>query len=140
MIDTDYLIVGAGAAGMAIFDPNRITLQAVRTCFPTFNAALIAFVESARDNDVEKNRLCPPNPYPNTAVNWIATSSISQRVQMVWSGEPDLVAWLERSRLNVARGIPDHLTEPQMQSALARYVAHSEQAVEKLESFLVQTA
>jgi hypothetical protein len=35
--------------GRAVFDPNRFTSQAVRTCFPTFNAALIAFVESAPD-------------------------------------------------------------------------------------------
>jgi hypothetical protein len=128
------------APARAIFDPNRITLQAVRTCFPTFNAALIAFVESARDNDVEKNRLCPPNPYPNTAVDWIATTSISQRVQTTWSREPDLVAWMARSRLDVARGINDHLTEPRMQSALTRYVANNEQAIDKLESFLIQTA
>jgi hypothetical protein len=126
--------------GRAIFDSNRITLQAVRTCLPTFNAALIAFVEAARDNDVEKNRLCPPNPYPNTAVDWIATNSISQRVQMMWSDEPDLVAWLERSRLNVARGINAHLTEPRMRSALARFVENWEPAVEKLESFLTPTA
>jgi len=123
-----------------IFDPNRITLQAVRTCLPSFNAALIAFVEATRDSDAEKNRLCPPNPYPNTAVDWIATTSISQRVQATWSAEPDLVAWLERSRLDVARGISDHLGEPRMQAALARYVAHGEPAVEKLESFLTAGA
>jgi hypothetical protein len=128
------------APACAIFDPNRITLQAVRTCLPTFNAALIAFVESTRDDDVEKNRLCPPNPYPDTALDWIATTAISQRVQMTWSNEPDLVAWLERSRLELARGINAHLTEPQMQAALARYVANNEQAVEKLESFIAQSA
>ncbi len=124
----------------AIFDLNRITLQAVRTCFPTFNAALIAFVECARDDDVEKNRLCPPNPYPSTAIDWMATTSISMRVEMTWSAEPDVVSWLERSRLNVARGMTDHVNEPRMQSALARYLANSAAAVEKLESLLAQTA
>jgi hypothetical protein len=144
--DAKQVYVDCSAEGLrksparAIFEPNRITLQAVRTCLPTFNAALIAFVESARDNEVEKNRLCPPNPYPNAALDWIATNSISQRAQMTWSAEPDVVAWLERSRLNVARGIADHLTEPQMQSALARYIANSEQATDKLDSFLVQSA
>jgi NAD(P)-binding Rossmann-like domain len=124
--------------GRAVFEPNRITLQAVRTGLPSFNAALIAFVESARDDDAEKNRLCPPNPYPNTAVDWIATNAISHRVQMTWSGEPDVLAWLERSRLDVARGINAHLSEPQMQSAVARYVENLEPAVEKLESLLTQ--
>ena len=105
-----------------------------------FSAALIAFVESARDDDVEKNRLCPPNPYPNAAVDWIATNAISHRVQMTWSGEPDLRAWMQRSRLHAARGINAHLAEPQTQAALARFLANLEPAVEKLESFLAQPA
>ncbi|MFI4977983.1 MAG: NAD(P)-binding protein [Solirubrobacterales bacterium] len=126
--------------GRAVFDPSRITLQAVRTCLPSFNAALIAFVESAREDDAEKNRLCPPNPYPNAAVDWIAMSAISHRVQMTWFEEPDLLAWMERSRLDVARGINAHLSEPQTQAAVARFLANLEPAVEKLESFLAETA
>lgn len=126
--------------GRAIFDPSRITLQAVRTGLLPFSAALIAFVESAREDDVEKNRLCPPNPYPNAAVDWIATNAISHRVQMTWFEEPDLLAWMERSRLDVARGINAHLSEPQTQAAVARFLANLEPAVEKLESFLTQPA
>jgi hypothetical protein len=123
-----------------IFDPHRITLQPVRTGLLPFSAALIAFVESAREDDVEKNRLCPPNPYPNAAVDWIATNAISHRVQMTWSGEPDLRAWMQRSRLHAARGINAHLAEPQTQAALARFRGNLEPAVEKLESFLAQPA
>lgn len=126
--------------GRAVFDPSRITLQAVRTGLLPFSAALIAFVESAREDDAEKNRLCPPNPYPNAAVDWIATNAISHRVQMTWSGEPDLRAWMQRSRLHAARGINAHLAEPQTQAALARFRGNLEPAVEKLESFLAQPA
>jgi len=129
-----------GSRGRAIFEPNRITLQSVRTGLLPFSAALIAFVESAREDDAEKNRLCPPNPYPNAAVDWIATNAISHRVQMTWFEEPDLLAWMERSRLDVARGINAHLAEPQTQAAVARFLANLEPAVEKLESFLAQPA
>jgi hypothetical protein len=129
-----------GARGRAIFEGNRITLQSVRTGLLPFSAALIAFVESAREDDVEKNRLCPPNPYPNAAVDWIATNAISHRVQMTWFEEPDLLAWMERSRLDVARGLNAHLSEPQTQAAVARFLANLEPAVEKLESFLAETA
>lgn len=129
-----------GSRGRPIFEPNRITLQPVRTGLLPFSAALIAFVESAREDDVEKNRLCPPNPYPNAAVDWIATNAISQRVQMTWFEEPDLLAWMERSRLDVARGISAHLSEPQTQAAVARFLANLEPAVEKLESFLADPA
>jgi hypothetical protein len=123
-----------------IFEPDRITVQPVRSCLPTFNAALIAFVEATRENDMEKNRLCPTNPYSDTALDWIAMSSISQQAQMTWSQEPDLLAWLERSRLDPARGINAHLADSQVQTALARYVANGEKAVERLESFLAETA
>lgn len=126
--------------GRAVFDPNRITLQPVRTGLLPFGAALIAFVESAREDDAEKNRLCPPNPYPNAAVDWIATNAISHRVQMAWFEEPDLLAWMERSRLDVARGINNHLSEPQTQAAVARFLGNLEPAVEKLESFLAAPA
>jgi hypothetical protein len=126
--------------GRAIFEPNRITLQPVRSGLLPFSAALIAFVESARDDDAEKNRLCPPNPYPNAAVDWIAMNAISHRAQMTWFEEPDLLAWMERSRLDLARGINAHLAEPQTQAALARFVANLEPAVEKLESFLAAPA
>jgi hypothetical protein len=126
--------------GRAIFEPNRITLQPVRNGLLPFSAALIAFVESAREDDAEKNRLCPPNPYPNAAVDWIAMNAISHRAQMSWFEEPDLLAWMERSRLDVARGVNAHLAEPQTQAALARFLANLEPAVEKLESFLAQPA
>jgi hypothetical protein len=126
--------------GRAVFDPSRITLQAVRTGLLPFSAALIAFVESAREDDVEKNRLCPPNPYPNAAIDWIATNAISHRVQMTWFEEPDLRAWMQRSRLHAARGINAHLSEPQTQAALSRFLGNLEPAVEKLESFLAETA
>lgn len=52
---------------------------------------------------------------------------------MLWSGEPEIVAWMSRSRLDVACGMNDHLTEPRMQEALARWVANSEPALEQLE-------
>jgi hypothetical protein len=121
------------APGRPIFEGDRITLQQVRTCQPTFNAALVAFVECARGDDTEKNRLCPPNPYPDSALDWITATRISTGAETLWLGEPDVGAWLEASRLNAARGIRDHLAEPKVQAALARYAANTEPAIANLE-------
>src|SRR3712207_8502747 len=44
-----------------IFQDGRIVLQQVRHLSPCFNAALAAFVEAHRDEDADKNRLCPPD-------------------------------------------------------------------------------
>ena len=34
--------------------------------FPCFGAALVGYVEATRDDDAEKNRLCPPSPYADS--------------------------------------------------------------------------
>jgi hypothetical protein len=40
--------------------------------FTTFNAAMVGFVEAVRDDDADKNRLCPPAPYPSASIDWIS--------------------------------------------------------------------
>ena len=126
------------APGRPVFAPGLITLQAVRSCQPTFSAALAGYVEASRPDDAGKNRLCPPNPYPDTAADWIPTTCISLRAQNRWLRDPDLAAWLDRSRLNAACGVRDHLTEPRMKSALDRLFASTEQAITNLDAFLAQ--
>ena len=140
--DGTQIHVDCSAAGLTvaparpIFEPGRITLQPIRTCQPTFNAALIAFVETARDDDAEKNRLCPPNPYPSSALDWISTTYVSQRAEARWLREPDIAAWMERSRLNASRGIGEHMSEPQVQAAFGRLLTNSKPAMDNLKRFL----
>jgi len=122
-----------------IFEPDRITLQQVRTCQPTFNAALVAFVEASNRDDVDKNRLCPPNPYPDAATDWISATGISQRAQDTWGSEPDLVAWLQHCRLDAARGLADNMADPHVQTALGRYAANAEPAIANLEKLRAHT-
>jgi hypothetical protein len=124
------------APGRPVFAPGLITLQAIRSCQPAFSAALAGYVEATRHDDAEKNRLCPPNPYPDTAADWIPTTCIALRAQNLWLRDPDLAAWLDRSRLNAACGVRDHLTGPRMKSALSRLFANTEQAITNLDTFL----
>jgi hypothetical protein len=127
------------APGCPVFGPDRITLQQIRTCQPTFNAALVGYVEASRSDDADKNLLCPPNPYPDAATDWMPATCIAQRALNTWLADPDLSAWMERARLNAARGIGDHLTDPRMNSALARMFANAEPAVKKLELLQAET-
>ncbi len=142
--DRGQVHVDCSAAGLRIaparpiFEPGRITLQQVRTCQPTFNAALLAFVESTGRDDVHKNRVCPPNPYPDAATDWIGAGAISGRAQDAWLREPDLVEWLGHCRLDAVRGLGDHLTEPRVQSALALYANNAEPAAANLEALLTR--
>jgi hypothetical protein len=71
-------------------------------------------------------------------MDWLDTSLISWRAQATWNNDFDVGAWLESSRLNISRGLAEHMAEPQMQSALARYVEYSEPAIENLDRLMVR--
>ncbi|HEY6294117.1 MAG TPA: NAD(P)-binding protein [Streptosporangiaceae bacterium] len=142
--DAGQVWVDCSAAGLRlaparpVFADGRITVQQIRACQPTFNAALIGYVEASRLEDADKNLLCPPNPYPDTATDWIPATCTAQRALNTWLGDADLSAWMETARLNAARGIGDHLADPRMASALTRIFANAEPAVAKLEAFQAQ--
>ena len=128
------------APARPVFADDRITIQQIRTCQPSFNSALLGYVEASRHHETEKNLLCPPNPYPDTATDWIPSTCSAQRALTTWLSDADVWAWMERARLNAARGIGDHLADPRMQTALTRMFANAEQAVTNLETLQVQAS
>jgi hypothetical protein len=123
------------APATAIFQPNRIVLQQVRYLSPCFNAALIAFVEAHRDDDADKNLLCPTTPYPNGIHDWPRLMCTTWRTTAQWLSEPDLTAWMGASRLNLMRALPDHATEPPAQTAVKRYLTHGGTAIERMSTW-----
>jgi hypothetical protein len=103
-----------------IFERERITLQAIRTCNPCFNSALIGHLEATRDDLDEKNRLCPPNPYPSRPEDWLRMFVTSGLAQFLWSQDQPLNAWMEGARLNVMRGLAARRKEPAVRAATLR--------------------
>ena len=134
----DVLHVDCTALGLRdapatpMFQPGRIVLQQVRQNSPCFNAALVGFVEAHRDDDVDKNRLCPPNPYASSIEDWPRQMSLTWATEYRWLSEPDLSAWVAQSRLNLLRALPDHAAEPSVQTSLQRYLTHVGPAIERL--------
>lgn len=134
----DVLHVDCTALGLSnapatpIFQPGRIVLQQVRLLSPCFNAALVGFVEARRDDDAEKNRLCPPNPYPSGVEDWPRQMHCTWTATERWSSEPDLSDWVAHSRLNLLRALPDHAAEPSVQTALRGYLTHLPAAMERV--------
>jgi hypothetical protein len=116
-----------------IFEEGRITPQSLMGGFTTFNAAIVGFVEAARDDDADKNRICPPTAYPSTSVDWISVFDGGFRVINQMLQEPDLAAWLGTCRLNTTRGMSDHMGDPRMQEAFGRWSDHMEQALANAE-------
>jgi hypothetical protein len=109
-----------------------VVLQQVRQNSPCFNAALVGFVEARREDDTDKNRLCPPNPYASRVEDWPGLMSRTWAAEYRWLREPDLSAWVARSRLNLLRALPEHASEPAVQTSLQRYLRHVGPAVERL--------
>lgn len=137
--DRGQLYVDCSAAGLGkapgrpIFEPGRITLQCISTAFPTFNAAVIGYLEASRGTDeVAKSRLSPTNRYPDAATDWIPNMRGQLEALRLWNAEPDMAAWLESSRLNIARGMFEKASDSRMAEAIARLLACSERAVANL--------
>jgi hypothetical protein len=134
----DVLHVDCTAHGLSsapatpVFQPGRIVLQQIRQNSPTFNAALIAFVEAHRDEDADKNRLSPPNPYPSSIDDWPGLSRRTWQVEQQWLREPDVSGWVAASRLNLLRGLADHAAEPPVRAAIERFLTHVGPATERL--------
>ena len=143
--DRGHVHVDCSAAGLRIepgrtvFADGRITLQQIRACQPVFSAALTGYVEASRDDDAQKNRLCPANPYPDTAMDWIPVTCIAQSAEIAWAADPDLSSWMQRSRLNATQALRDHLDDPPMKSALTRLFVNIEPAIAKLRTFMAES-
>ena len=122
----------SNAPATPVFQSGQIVLQQVRQNSPAFNAALIAFVEAHRSEDSDKNRLCPPNPYPSSIDDWPGLNRRTWQVEQRWLREPDISRWVAKSRLNLLRGLPDHAADPPVKAAIERFLTHVGPATERL--------
>lgn len=140
-LPTGAVVVHCAASGLAypervpIWQPDRIRLQTVRAGFPCFNAALIGLVEATRDDDTERNRLCPPNVLPNSLPNWAEMQARGMRATRAFGAEPDIAAWMNGCALNPSRVQPEERELPEVQAASARLGAVAERGLERLTEF-----
>lgn len=125
--------------GRPIFEPGRITVQRIQFGIDPFNPALIGFVEAVREDDVEKNRLCPANATTSDATEWPKRLLVNQRAQATWLSDSDVREWLATSRLTPLRDAVQYLAEPAAQAAFMRYVGKAGPAIENLERILART-
>jgi hypothetical protein len=61
---------------------------------------------------------------------------IQARADYGWSRQPDIAAWLERSRLNPSCGFQKHIGEARVQESLQRYATNVAAALKKLEAMV----
>jgi hypothetical protein len=87
--------------------------------FPCFCAALAGYVEATRDDDRERNRLCPPNLYGNSAAEWALMQAQGTVAAATFGAEPDIAAWANACALNPARIEPSQRDDPAVRAAAA---------------------
>lgn len=121
-----------------IFEPGRITLQSLIGGFTTYNAALMGFIEATRDDDRERNRLCPPMPQITLALDWVAMMRGVLRTSALHAPEPDLGEWTDTSRLSLTSGLSQRMDNPQVAQALGRWAEHAEVALKNAEALLAE--
>ncbi len=120
------LVVHCAASGLAypplvpLWGPDAIRLQTIRAGFPCFNAALAGYVEATRDDDRERNRLCPPNTLPDDAASWARMQARGTVAARTFGAEPDIAAWANGCALNPARVTPAQRDDPAVQAAASR--------------------
>jgi len=123
---SDSLVVHCAASGLQypelvpLWQPDKIRLQTIRVGFPCFNAALAGYVEATRDDDRERNRLCPPNTLPDNPANWARMQVRGTLALRAFGAEPDIAAWMNGCALNPARIDPSQREDPAVQAAAAR--------------------
>ncbi len=120
------LVVHCAAAGLQypplvpLWGPHKIRLQTIRAGFPCFCAALAGYVEATRDDDTERNRLCPPNSLPDNPADWARMQVRGSLAARSYGAEPDIAAWANGCALNPARIQAWQRDEPLVRSAAAR--------------------
>ncbi len=139
----DALVVHCAADGLKypplvpVWGPEAITLQPIRAGFPCFGAALVGYVEATREDDGEKNRLCPPSPYGDSMTAWARMNVLGTRAAMSFSAEPDIKEWADRVALNPARIPPGHPGSPALDDARERLAAHTRPGLARLAELML---
>jgi hypothetical protein len=125
-IAPDAIVVHCAASGLQyppmvpLWSDDVIRLQTIRVGFPCFCAALAGYVEATRDDDRERNRLCPPNVYGNSAAEWALMQARGTVAAATFGAEGDIADWANACALNPSRVEASQRDDPAVQAASAR--------------------
>lgn len=138
------LIVHCAAAGLRyppivpIWGPDAIRLQTIRAGFPCFCAALAGYVEATRDDDRERNRLCPPNTLPDRTGDWLWMQVRGTEATASFGAEPDIAEWANACALNPARVSQSRRDDREVEAAAAQLAEQAERGLARMSELAVE--
>jgi len=115
-----------------VFEEGTITLEYVTVGVIPYGAATIGAVEAMREDDGEKNRLCPPLTFTGNIADVLELAFAGMTGLLARGSEPDLAAWAEACRLNPAHGAMDRLDDPLVLSGFEQMAAAIGPAMDNL--------
>lgn len=123
--------------GVPVFEGEEaIHLQLVRTCAPSFSAALIAAVECRIPGTEDRNALCQVVPLPCEDRSWLGMWVTSLENRQRWARHGSLMDWIAGSRLDYGARLREQVPPDLMQ----RYVAALKAAVPRMKPLLQAAA
>ncbi len=137
----DHLHVHCASAGLSanpprpIFADDTILLQPITRVSISLSAGLIGVVEASGRSTAEKNRLCPPNTWFDTPFDWIRHLLTGMRTELEWRQAPDVLAWVESSRLNLMKGLDQHPDSAAVVDLQSRFLTALFPALERFDEF-----
>ncbi|NNC58965.1 MAG: NAD(P)-binding protein [Erythrobacter sp.] len=105
------------------FRGDTIVLQPIFVPLVTLSAALTAFFEVHFDDDDTKNLMGAPGPLTDTPATFPYSQMVNMMNRGAWAQNPDIMAWLAASRLDLATG------------TIARLMAENSPKLAKLQEF-----
>jgi hypothetical protein len=139
-----HLHVHCAAAGLsdgpprAIFADRSITLQPISRVSLSLSAGLTGVVEASGRTTAEKNRLCRPNPWGHTPFDWIRHVLVGIRTELEWGDAPDVVAWVDASRLNLVKDLATADDAATVAALQGRFLAAVFPALARLDELAAQ--
>ena len=137
-LEPGSLVVHCAAAGLQyppmvpIWGSDMIRLQTIRAGAPCFAAALAGYVEATRDDDGERNRLCPPNALSDDAASWARMQVRGAAAASAFGSEPDIAAWANGCALNPLRIEPHQRDDPGVRAAFGRLADSMGPGIERM--------
>lgn len=121
-----------------VFDGDHITLQTVRTCQPAFSAAVIGHVEAAYGDDDTRNAFCEPVIYPYEPADWLRMMLAFNHNQLAWFADPDMMAWVDASRLNALHHLSAGISPRAMERVVSMMRSQLPAIDDKIEELLTE--
>ncbi len=123
-----------------IFQSDLIVPQMVRTCQPTFSAAMTAHIELTVDNRDKANELCTVLPLPDMAEDFLPLTLADMVNQYQWMRNADIRRWLLGSRLdgfsNVIAAVEAH--EDDKIAVLSQYRENTLPAIGNIQNLMAK--